>query len=196
MRYSSQHKQETRARVLKEAASAIRAKGPDGVAVTDIMARAGLTHGGFYAHFSSKNELVGEAITTMFGSGQGQLAATPNAEGARAALLKVLTYYLSAEHRDDAANGCPMPALSGDLARTSGSARSCFTQGVANMIARITTALGAIGVENPAGEATALQAQLVGAVALARAVNSPTLSDTILADTLKQIVDRIGLTPQ
>ncbi len=196
MRYSSQHKQETRARVLKEAASAIRAKGPDGVAVTDIMARAGLTHGGFYAHFASKNELVGEAVATMFDEVRDRIAAVGDAKDATTSLRKVLAYYLSPEHRDDHAGGCPMPALSGDLTRATGPARTCFTQGVSDMAARITAGLKSIGTENAEREAYALQAQLVGAVSLARAVDSVTLSDAILRDTFAQIVDRFGLAPK
>jgi TetR/AcrR family transcriptional regulator, transcriptional repressor for nem operon len=196
MRYSSQHKQETRFRVLKEAASAIRAKGPDGVAVTDIMARAGLTHGGFYAHFASKNELVGEAIVTMFDEVRDRMTALGDSGDAKTSLRNILSYYLSAEHRDNPAGGCPMPALSGDLTRTTGDTRTCFTQGVSDMAARITTALKSIGIENAECEANALQAQLVGAVALARAVDSASLSDAILQDTLAQIASRFGLDGQ
>ena len=193
MRYSSQHKQETRARVLKEAANAIRANGPDGVAVTDIMARAGLTHGGFYAHFATKNELVGEAVATMFDEVRDRIATVGDAEDAKTSLRNILGFYLSAEHRDDRAGGCPMPALSGDLTRTVGPARACFTRGVTDMAATITAALKSIGTENAEREAHALQAQLVGAVSLARAVDSASLSDAILQDTLAQIIDRFGL---
>jgi TetR/AcrR family transcriptional regulator, transcriptional repressor for nem operon len=193
MRYSSQHKQDTRARVLKEAASAIRAKGPDGVAVTDIMARAGLTHGGFYAHFASKNELVSEAITTMFDEVNHRMAAIGNPDDAKTSLRNFLTYYLSTEHRDNPEGGCPMPALSGDLTRTTGPARTGFTQGVSDMAARITTALQSIGIDNAVHQANALQAQLVGAIALARAVDSAVLSDAILQDTLAQITNHFGL---
>ena len=196
MRYSSQHKQETRTRVLKEAASAIRAKGPDGVAVTDIMARAGLTHGGFYAHFASKSDLVGEAVATMFDQVRDRIATIGAADDARTSLRNILAYYLSEEHRDDHAGGCPMPALSGDLTRATGSARTCFTQGVSDMAARIGAGLKSIGIENAEREAYALQAQLVGAVTLARAVDSVSLSDAILRDSFAQIVDRYGLAPQ
>jgi TetR/AcrR family transcriptional regulator, transcriptional repressor for nem operon len=196
VRYSTEHKQETRARVLKEAASAIRAKGPDGVAVTDIMARAGLTHGGFYAHFASKNELVREAVATMFDEVRDRMAAVGDGQDTKTSLRNVLAYYLSTEHRDDRAGGCPMPALSGDLTRVKGSARACFTQGVSDMTASIAAGLQSIGIENAEREAYALQAQLVGAVSLARAVDSETLSDVILQDTFKQIVDRFGLASQ
>lgn len=100
------------------------------------------------------------------------------------------------EHRDDAASECPMPALSEDLTRTTSPARARFTQGVAEMLARTTADLTAIGIENADREATALQAQLVGAVSLARAVDSPSLSHSILSDTLAQIVARFGLAKQ
>lgn len=193
MRYSTEHKQETRARVLKEAASAIRTNGPDGVALTDIMARAGLTHGGFYAHFASKNDLVCEAVATMFDEVRDRMASIGGGDDTKATLRNILGFYLSAEHRDDLAGGCPMPALSGDLTRATGSARACFTAGVSAMAARICAGLASIGIENAEREAYALQAQLVGAVSLARAVDSTPLSDAILQDTLAQIVDRYGL---
>lgn len=193
MRYTGQHKQETRSRVLKEAASAIRANGPDGVAVTDIMARAGLTHGGFYAHFASKKDLVADAVVTMFDEVTERIAAIGDADDARTSLHNVLAYYLSPEHRDDRAGGCPMPAISGDLTRASGPARLRFTEGVSAMVARIAAALRSIGIENADSEAHALQAQLVGAVSLARAVDLPALSDAILRDTLAQIVERLGI---
>lgn len=196
MRYSSQHKHETRARVLKEAANAIRDKGPDGVAVTDIMARAGLTHGGFYAHFASKSDLVGQAVTTMFDEVRDRISTVGGGEDVKASMRNVLAYYLSPEHRDDRAGGCPMPALSGDVTRLTGPARACFTQGVSDMAAKIIAALQAIGTDNPEREALALQAQLVGAVSLARAVDSVTLSDAILQDTYDQIVERFELEPK
>ena len=194
MRYSTEHKQLTRSRVLKEAASVIRAKGPNGVAVADIMARAGLTHGGFYAHFESKNELVREAIATMFGDVSETMANSGRTDDAVTTLRDFLVYYLSSAHRDNAASGCPMPALSADLARAEGPARTCFTQGVENFGARLADALKAIGIADADDEALALQAQLVGAVALARAVDSPVLSDKILHDNYVQIANRFGLT--
>jgi TetR/AcrR family transcriptional regulator, transcriptional repressor for nem operon len=89
-----------------------------------------------------------------------------------------------------------MPALSGDLTRETGPARACFTQGVSDMAARIGAALEAIGIADAEREANALQAQLVGAVALARAVDSAPHSDAILQDTLTQIVSRFGLDAQ
>ena len=80
MRYSEGHKQETRKRLLKLAADAIRSQGPDRIGVSKIMAEAGLTHGGFYAHFGSKDELVAEAVSVMeFGGSAEDIARTCHA---------------------------------------------------------------------------------------------------------------------
>ena len=84
MRYSNEHKAETRRRVLKEAAQEIRAKGPDGVAVAGVMARAGLTHGGFYAHFESKDAMIADAIGTMFDDARGRSDAIEQTDDPRA----------------------------------------------------------------------------------------------------------------
>ena len=89
-RYADEHKQETRSRVLREAANAFRPKGPDGVAVTDIMARAGLTQGRFYAHFASMNDLVADAVATMFDKVGDRIAAIGGAGAARTSLRNVL----------------------------------------------------------------------------------------------------------
>ena len=100
MRYSSDHKAETRERVLKEAANEIRAKGPDNVAVSGIMARAGLTHGGFYAHFPSKDALVKEAIGTMFADARARSDKIDADGDPRDVLRAYVDFYLSPAHRD------------------------------------------------------------------------------------------------
>src|SRR3954469_19426239 len=118
VRYSNEHKAETRRRVLKEAAQEIRAKGPDGVAVAGVMARAGLTHGGFYAHFESKEAMIADAIGTMFDDARGRSDAIEQTDDPRAALRAYVDFYLSPAHRDRRERGCPLPTLSGDLARS------------------------------------------------------------------------------
>lgn len=194
MRYSNEHKAETRARVLQEAAREIRAKGPDGVAVAGVMARAGLTHGGFYAHFASKEALIAEAIGTMFDSAARRASTALEGErDARAALGAYVDFYLSAAHRDARGSGCPLPALSGDLARAEMPVRERFGAGVAALSGRLAGVLGRLGRPDPESEATALLAQLVGAVALARSVGEGAQSDTILARTRDAVVARYGL---
>jgi TetR/AcrR family transcriptional repressor of nem operon len=192
VRYSNEHKAETRQRVLKEAAREIRAKGPDGVGVAGVMARAGLTHGGFYAHFESKDALVAEAIGTMF-DGARKRAGQLDGDDPHAALRAYVDFYLSAAHRDSREHGCPLPALSGDFARAEVPVRERFGAGVAGLTGRLAAVLVRIGCPNPDGEATALIAQLVGAVALARSVGDAAQSDAILARTRDAVIARYGL---
>lgn len=193
MRYSTGHKAETRERVLKEAAKEIRAKGPDNVAVAGIMARAGLTHGGFYAHFPSKDALVKEAIGTMFADARARTERIDANGDPRAVLRAYVDFYLSAMHRDSRDRGCPLPTLSGDFARSQSATRARFGAGVEGIAGRLAVPLAKLGYTDPQAESHALLAQLVGAVALARAVGDPALSDTMLADAHASIVARYGL---
>lgn len=197
MRYSETHKAETRERVLKEAAKEIRAKGPDNVAVSGIMARAGLTHGGFYAHFPSKDALVKEAIGTMFADARKRTERIDAAGDPRQVLRAYVDFYLSPAHRDSRDRGCPLPTLSGDFARSQSATRERFGAGVEGIAGRLAAPLATLGYADPQAESHALLAQLVGGVALARAVGDPALSDAMLADTHASIVARYGLeTPQ
>ena len=193
MRYSNEHKAKTRQRVLKEAAREIRAKGPGGVAVAGVMARAGLTHGGFYAHFASKDELVAEAVGTMFDDAQKRTRTIEPDGEPRRWLRAYLDFYLSPAHRDNPERGCPLPSLSGDLAREHGPARARFGLGVDALSHRIAEALSALGHPDPESDATAVLAQLVGAVALARAVADPAQSDAILANAHANLIARYEL---
>ncbi|WP_411339164.1 TetR/AcrR family transcriptional regulator [Sphingopyxis sp. J-6] len=191
MRYSTEHKAETRQRVIKEAAKEIRAKGPDNVAVAGIMARAGLTHGGFYAHFASKDALVKEAIGAMFADARARTEEIDAKGDPRGVLRAYVDFYLSPAHRDSRDRGCPLPTLSGDFARAQPATRERFGAGVEGIAGRLAAPLAQLGY--PASEARALLAQLVGGVALARAVGDPALSDMLLADTHASIVARYGL---
>lgn len=193
MRYSSGHKAETRERVLKEAAKEIRAKGPDNVGVAGVMARAGLTHGGFYAHFPSKDALVKEAVGTMFADARARTEGIDASGDPRAVLRAYVDFYLSAKHRDGRDRGCPLPTLSGDFARSQPATRERFGAGVEGIAGRLGLLLGQLGQADPLAEAYALLAQLVGGVALSRAVGDPALSDALLAATHGSIVARYGL---
>ncbi len=193
MRYSTEHKAATRARVLKEAAKEIRAKGPDNVAVAGVMARAGLTHGGFYAHFASKDALVKEAIGAMFADARARTERIDANGDPRSVLRAYVDFYLSAKHRDSRDRGCPLPTLSGDFARSQPATRERFGAGVEGIASRLAAPLAVLGYADPQAESHALLAQLVGGVALARAVGDAALSDAMLADTHASIVTRYGL---
>ena len=192
MRYDSEHKDRTRQRVLTEAAAAIRAQGPDGISVASLMAKAGLTHGGFYAHFKSKDDLVAEAISHMFDeTRQRFLAHTEDADPA-VALSRYIDMYVSARHRDMPEHGCPLPALSGDLARMSAAARKRFANGVESMTRGIARRLKDLNEPAPERLAASIVAEMVGAVALSRAVDDTAQSDRILKTSRDALKARIG----
>ena len=192
MRYSSDRKAETRKRVLKEASREIRAKGPDNVAVASVMARAGLTHGGFYAHFPSKDALIAEAVETMFDDARARSNKVGESDDPRKMLRDYVDFYLSRGHRDARERGCPLPSLAGDFARTELMARERFGTGIVSLTARLAKALQEIGAADPDGEASAMLAQMVGAVVLARATDGAA-SDAILDSAHAALVARYAL---
>lgn len=189
MRYDAGHKGKTRARIVRSAARAMRLRGPSEVAVADVMADAGLTHGGFYAHFASKEALMVDAIELMFADGQRPAleldqAVTNDTLQVRKALGVFLASYLSIEHRDRPERGCPLPALSSDIARGTAAVQARFAAGIDRLASRIEVALARLGVIDPRAESMAVIAQIVGAVGLARSVGKCARSDAILRDTL------------
>jgi TetR/AcrR family transcriptional repressor of nem operon len=186
VRYAADHKRETRDRVLVEAAKQIRAHGPLGVGVADIMKRAGLTHGGFYAHFKSKDALVAAAIGKMF-------------EGARvrwersADLGSYIDWYLSAEHRDARETGCPVAALASDLPRLPAACRAAYGDGARSLTERIAGELRELGHREADILAASAIAELVGALSLARVEPDEARSDAILAASRRSLRARLGL---
>lgn len=193
MRYSTDHKQETKARVLKEASRALRAKGPDGVSVSGIMARLGLTHGGFYAHFKSKDELIVEAIGTMFDDARARFERSAAEGDPGAALEHYISFYLSTQHRDARERGCPLAALSSDLSRLDAGPRARFAAGVDALTTRLADALERHGIGDSRQAASSMLAELVGALSLSRAVADPDQSEAILASSAKALRARFGL---
>lgn len=193
MRYDSEHKQRTRERVLKAAAKAIRAQGPHKVGVAEVMSQAGLTHGGFYAHFASKDALIAAAIEEMFTETRERFAAEivdlPPAE----AMSHYIDRYLSARHRDARRSGCPIAALSSDLPRLGKSALARFSEGAERMRSSIAAMLEKLGREDAGAEASSVQAELVGALSLARVEPDAKRSDAILADSRRAIKRRLAL---
>jgi TetR/AcrR family transcriptional repressor of nem operon len=193
MRYDAEHKEKTRARVLKEAAKAIRAEGPHRVAVAGVMAKAGLTHGGFYAHFKSKDDLVAAAIDEMFNDASARFFNATDGFSPQDGMVRYINFYLSKDHRDARGTGCPVAALSNDLPRMEGLTRARYGQGVAGLTAKLEGQLVALGREDAAAVAPSIVAELVGALSLARAVGDADQSDQILQTSRRAIKKRLGL---
>lgn len=193
MRYRAEHKQETYDRVLKVAADAIREAGPQQVSVAGVMAKAGLTHGGFYAHFASKDALIAEAIDAMFGEScewfLRKTAALPPAE----ALWSYIRFYLSRQHRDAAGSGCPVAALLSDIPRASAPAKAAFARGTDRLKYEFARLLEQLGHADVDAQADTLMAELAGALMLARAEPRQKRSDAILMRGRMALKRRYGL---
>ncbi len=193
MRYDSEHKERTRARVLDEAAATIRAVGPDGIGVAGLMAKVGLTHGGFYAHFKSKDDLVAQAISRMFEDSKAMFLLSTEGREPAEGLTAFLDYYLSPRHRDETSRGCPLPRLSSELARLPLPARERFAAGAARLTDQIAGSMEKLGIAEPELTATAVVSEAVGALAMARAVPDRKRSDWILEASRTSIKARLGL---
>ena len=195
MRYDAEHKQKTRAKVLDVAAKAIRKDGPDRVGVAGVMAEAGLTHGGFYAHFKSKDELVTAAIGQMFEESRARLAREMDGRSPAEGLSAYIDFYLSPKHRDARGAGCPMAALASDLPRLPDDARVLFAEGARRLTDAMAGKFEAMAFPDPQALARSTVSELVGALSLARAETDVARSDAILADSRRLLKQRLALEP-
>ena len=174
MRVSREQAAENRERIVDTAARLFREKGFDGVGIDAIMSGAGLTHGGFYGHFGSKDDLAAEAVRRA-------LERSAEKQGRHASLTELVSEYLSERHCADRANGCAIAALGADVARRHGGVRRGLAEHVRGQVERITRLLRHGPARRRRKRAIATLAGLVGALTLARAVDDPALSKEILA---------------
>lgn len=192
MRYGPGHKQYTREKVLRSAMRALRREGPDKLAVADVMRDAGLTHGGFYAHFESKDDLLVNAIEGMFEEVLERLdrdvAGRPAPEGLRAYVDR----YLAQVHCEFREDGCPIAALATDVPRMSADARRAFETGLARLASAIAAKLSEMGVANAGAAATSLLAELVGAMVLARCASDRATAGKLLEASRAELLRRLA----
>jgi len=177
MKVSREQMAENRSRILEKAAQLFRDRGFDAVSVAEVMKAAGLTHGGFYGHFASKDDLIAQTVAHALTEGRTM------PQGFEA----FLAAYLSSSHRDTAATGCPTAALAADARRQTPEARAAMTAGVGAQIARLSEALAHEGAPDARQAAIGSWSAAVGAMILARAVDDPALSDEILDQTRRWI---------
>lgn len=173
MNVSREQMAENRLRILDVASRLFREKGFDAVSVSEVMKAAGLTHGGFYGHFSSKDDLVAKTLAHVLGANSG--------EGGD--FQHYVDAYLSPRHRDNPAGGCPTAGLAASVRHETPLARAAMTEGLRSQIARIQQALPAMDPADSRCAAIGSWAAMVGAVILARAIDDPVLSDEILDQT-------------
>jgi TetR/AcrR family transcriptional repressor of nem operon len=197
MRYDAEHKQRTRKKLLRAAALALRGEGPDRIGVASLMSKLGLTHGGFYAHFASKDDLVAQTIDEIFDQTvkafKKMTADLPPTE----ALAHYIDFYLSALHAENSATGCPLPAIAGDVSRVPSAARERFSAGTERLCEGVAELFRQLGrdEESALELATSLFAEMAGAVAIARAVETPEQARLIRTRCRNAIKTRLGLMP-
>jgi TetR/AcrR family transcriptional regulator, transcriptional repressor for nem operon len=172
MGHSRDEKADSHERIVATAAARIRESGTATPGVTEVMNAAGLTHGGFYKHFDSREDLIAEAVERTFAESEQEVSAvTADAADPLAAFVD---WYVSAGHRDNPATGCGVVALGADVARADTRVRDAYTAQVKRYLTHL---------EELAGDrATVMLSTLVGAVLVARAVDDAELSDQILRD--------------
>lgn len=182
MRVSRAQAAENRERILDAAAKLFREKGFDGIGVADLMGAAGLTHGGFYGHFASKEDLVAQACARALGR-SAEAWARSAGQGTRSPMTAITASYLSAKHRDHPGSGCLLAALGTDVSRQGASVRRTVTQGLLRLIGLVTRIVPGRSSAAKRERALATMASLVGALVLARAVDDKALSEEILQAT-------------
>ena len=193
MRYDAKHKERTRERVLSEAARVLRTEGPERLGVAEVMSRVGLTHGGFYAHFRSKDDLVVAAMEFAFSDAQRMLEQALEGRKPQEVLGTFLASYLSLAHRDCPERGCPLAALSADLPRISDQARALYATGARRLTKRLQRLLEACGLGDAELLASSVLAELVGSLSIARAVPDASEAERLLGRSRMALASRLDL---
>lgn len=173
MPWPKQHKRETHERIVQAAAAAFREHGVAQVGVAEIMRRAGLTHGGFYAHFASKDDLVAEALAHASAEVAELLASAPHGASPNSVLGEA-TAYLSRPHLTHPERGCPVAALGPELARSSHRVRKTLAAEIRKRLQRLYAAFSpSVPAETQRREAAGALACMVGGLILARGLTEP-----------------------
>jgi TetR/AcrR family transcriptional regulator, transcriptional repressor for nem operon len=190
MRYSKEHKLETHARIVKKASVRLREKGAHGIGVADLMKDAGLTHGGFYAHFDSREALVVEAFSYAMDRSIERWRKLAEQTPPEKRLATIVDSYLTPLHRDDPGRGCAVPALGAEIARESPKTRKAFAAKLEQMIDMIAVQIPAVPRKTARKQAMASLATMLGTMVLARAAGNGEFSDEILAAGRDALLDR------
>ena len=189
MRYGKDQKQATRQRILEAAGRRFKQDGIDGAGVAAVMSDAGLTNGAFYAHFASKEDLVANVLADQLRAQRQNLLSQP---ANRAGLEAFIRSYLSPQHRDQAADGCPSAALLDEIARRPSATRQVFTDELTPEIDDIASRLDPTDIEAARADALTVLGLMIGTLQLARALTDRDLSDRLLdqgAETALKMLD-------
>jgi TetR/AcrR family transcriptional regulator, transcriptional repressor for nem operon len=192
MRYSREHKLETHARIVKKASVRLREKGAHGIGVADLMKDAGLTHGGFYAHFDSREALVIEAFAYAMDRSTERWRKLAEATPPDKRLSTIVDSYLTEVHRDDPGHGCAIPTLGAEIARESPKTRKAFAAKLEQMIEMLTAQVPDLPRKAARKQAMAAIATMMGTLVLARIAGNGDFSDEILGAGRDAVLDRVS----
>ena len=181
-RYDSEHKAETRRRIIETAGRRLKQDGIDGSGVAGLMTDAGLTNGAFYAHFESKDDLLANVVADQLATQHAVLASLPDG---RAALEEFIRDYLAPQHRDTPSTGCPSAALLDEIGRCDDAVRDSYTEGMQSIVDVIAAHLSPCDPSAAHTRAIGLFTLLVATLQLARAVSDRKLSDDILESGIR-----------
>jgi TetR/AcrR family transcriptional regulator, transcriptional repressor for nem operon len=184
-RYGKEHKQATRQRIIETAARRFKEDGIDGSGVATLMADAGLTNGAFYAHFTSKEDLVATVVADQLKT---QTATFSELTPGRAGLEEFLREYLSPQHRDHPGAGCPSAALLDEIGRCATETKQAYTEGTQAIVDEIATRLTPEDPKSARGRALGLFAMAVGTLQLSRAMSDPAFADEILEQGIQNVL--------
>jgi TetR/AcrR family transcriptional regulator, transcriptional repressor for nem operon len=187
MRRSKEDKAASHERIVETAAARIRESGTDQPGVAEIMRAAGLTHGGFYKHFGSREQLIDEAVGRALTENEPTVARMM--EDADDPLASFADWYISTAHRDDPAHGCGVVALGTDVRRVGGAAQEAYRAQVDRYLAHLQSLLESDD-ENSQRRANVTLSAIVGAVMIARALGPTPRSDELLRDVREAVRER------
>jgi TetR/AcrR family transcriptional repressor of nem operon len=189
MRVSRSQAAENRETVINVASRLFRECGFDGIGLKDLMKGAGLTQGAFYKQFASKEDLAVEASRRALESASRRWSDAA-AENPDDPLGAVIAFYLSADHREEKMDGCPIVALGSDAARQGADVKAAFEAGIKAHLEVLGRFIAETGGEEPSGKAMAILMTMVGAVTLSRVVNDPDLAQAFLDAAVEQVRER------
>lgn len=180
MRYDPHHKVRTHRRIVRNASRQLRAKGLNGPAVATLMKAAGLTHGGFYRHFGSRDDLVVEAIEESLQELRDLLIAAAKDAAPGAGWKAMVRSYLSLERCDRADEGCPVAALAPDMARTRPALKQRIAAAILKLRQELMPFMPGLNAEEKAANFLAIFSSMVGTIAIARTMPDPAIRQRIL----------------
>jgi TetR/AcrR family transcriptional repressor of nem operon len=190
MRYSREHKLETHARIVKRASVKLREKGAHGVGVADLMKDAGLTHGGFYAHFDSREALVIEAFAHAMDRSTERWRKLAEQTPPEQRMAAIVDGYLTPAHRDDPGHGCAIPTLGAEIARESPKTRKAFAAKLEEMIDALAEQMADTPRKAARKQATAMIATMMGTLVMARVAGNGEFSEEILNSGREAVLGR------